>query len=160
MSRPSAKIQAVGHTDASLSGLGATVKITGEPARYYSARAPTNFNSSLSDAPSEVFVIEIYGAILGASRLSMAARGRVIDTLFFIDNNAALVAILRGHCNNDPMATRAIYYFWEIQHKSLCPVWLERVRSSWNEADAPSRGKSPRGAQCVELEFPFFACPF
>ena len=160
MVKPSEQIHAIIHTDASLSGLGVMLKMAGEPALYYSARVPDDFKSAIPDSTNMIFVLEIYGAILGAMCLARAAGGRPLNAMFFVDNNAALVAMLRGHCDSDPIATRAIFGFWRVQSDSNCYVWLERVRSSWNEADAPSRGKPPRGATCSEMNFPCFTTPF
>ena len=43
MIRPSKKVDAIVHTDASLSGLGVMVKLAHGPPSYYSARAPEGF---------------------------------------------------------------------------------------------------------------------
>ena len=71
----------------------------------------------------------------------------------FIDNNPALVSLLRGH-TEDPAANAAVKYFWEIQARAPCDVWLERVRSSRNHADAPSRLKRPAGSALLGAPFP------
>ena len=148
------------HTDASLSGLGVMIKTACGPPMYFSATVPQNFARNIDDSQNIIYLLEIYGALLGVKCLRKAARGQVINVLMFVDNNAALASILRGYSSGNLLATRIIFEFWREQSEAGCPVWLERVRSSWNEADAPSRGLLPRGAKCVRVEFPIFDTPF
>ena len=123
---------------------------------FYTAPAPDDFVSSLSVKENPIFILEIYAAILGASIIKDTAR-TPLSALLFIDNNAAIVTILKGHCPRSILASRAIFHFWRTFNLSGRPVWVERVESARNLADEPSRRARPH---FIKLPFPRFDAPF
>ena len=103
---------------------------------------------------SNIYVLEIYAACLGAFHLySLSGRG---PSIFFIDNDAALSALIRGTAE-DQTASLLISIFWRICTENRITPWLERVCSKNNPADDPSRGRVGVGTLCDRFEFP--TCP-
>ena len=98
-----------------------------------------------SDTSPPIYLLELYAALLGARVLANVffLRGGA-NVVFGIDNNAALVALLKGYGSSE-LATRVVQAFWYSVVESRCLVWLDRVRSKANKADAPSRllGETP-----------------
>ena len=150
--RPRREIDLLIHTDASLVGLGVAV-FDGSVCfrRFYSER-PRDL-SDASSVTSRIYVLELYAALLGALVLkSIVSQSRGLNVVVGIDNNAALVALLKGH-GSCPLASRIVGHFWSAFSESKSLVWVDRVRSSANKADMPSRqlGRTP---DAVRLRFP------
>ena len=108
------------------------------------------------EAPSwckdeNIYTLEILAACLGAAHLA-ALRGRG-PSIFFIDNEAACAAIVRGTSDHD-LPRLLIGAFWRICIESrICP-WIERVSSQNNPADEPSRGPVHQSELCQPHDFP------
>ena len=143
------------YTDASGGGgisIGTIIILHSEPHRKhpaYSGKAP----SWLED--KNIYTLEIYAACLGAFHLStLNGTG---PALFFIDNDAATSALIRG-TSDDETARLLIDIFWRTCTRSRITPWIERVCSKNNPADEPSRGPIPENSICKEFDFK--ECPF
>ena len=86
---------------------------------------------------SEIFGLELLAARLVTFENRIRWRGAPIA--IFVDNNAALGAILKGDASNVAISL-AILMFWEAVNKYGIRIWLERAPSAANPADLPSRG--------------------
>ena len=87
-------------------------------------------------AAKNIYILEIYAVVLASAHVH--ARGRRGPTLFFLDNDAALSALIRGF-SDDETARILITTFWRQCRLFKITPWLERVRSCDNVADGPSR---------------------
>ena len=67
----------------------------------------------------------------------VARRGTVI----FTDNDGVLDSFIRGHSNND-VCSRLIDFFCQCEEELENSCWLDRIPSSSNPSNAPSRGES------------------
>ena len=83
-----------------------------------------------------IYILETYAVVLASAHVH--ARGRRGPTLFFLDNDAALSALIRGYAD-DETARTLITIFWRQCRVFKITPWLERVRSCDNIADGPSR---------------------
>ena len=147
----SESVDVVVHTDASLDGLGVALHYP-RTSHVFASKAPRGFADSLGEGESAIYILELAAALLGADMVRRLAPswGGAKNVVLSIDNNAALVALLRGYARSN-LACGIIQKFWRAQCDSLCSIWINRVRSSANSADAASRGK------CVNptwVEFP------
>ena len=68
----------------------------------------------------------------------MHLRGRHLRTFFFIDNEAARVSLIKGSSSN-VHSDRLVWIFHDYDVECQSRVWIARVPSSSNPADAPSR---------------------
>ena len=66
--------------------------------------------------------------------------------MFFIDNNAAKVSLLRGVSHTCTRASGIARAFWSVLSHTSLSVWLERIPTKMNEADRPSRTPLPSDA--------------
>ena len=144
-------IEAIVHTDASLEGIGAVLILRSGESLAFSPRVPSRFVQGLPPKTSPIFILELYGALLGISALQdfCYKSGEHPNTVLSVDNNPALCALLRGYAK-DPYACEVIQSFWARQIKSGCGLWVDRVRSSFNRADGPSRNAD----QYPQMPFP------
>ena len=76
--------------------------------------------------------------------LSERARGAAV--LIFVDNDAAAQVLTKGGSNH-PLINQLVGSFWSMVSQDSMSVWIERVCSESNPADAPSRDRGP------ELDF-------
>ena len=83
-----------------------------------------------------IYILEIYAVVLAAFHVH--SRGVKGPTLFFLDNDAALSALIRGFAE-DYTARLLISIFWRECRLYKITPWLERVCSANNIADGPSR---------------------
>ena len=148
---PSSQTDFLVHTDASLTGLGVSVRRRGGHHELYAARVPDGFCDLIPSSSNLIFTLELLGALLGAQVLTGYAsrRDKLANAIFFVDNNPALCSLLRGSTECE-LATNIILNFWATLASSRTTVWLERIRSCRNEGDAPSRGAGP----ALEIPFP------
>ena len=154
--RPSPHVGAILFSDASLSGLGVVLQVKGKEASYYTCHVPHCIRESIPASSNKIFILELYAALLSIQVARDYCYSNT-NIILMVDNNAALTTLLKGHCTRDVLASRIIHQFWHVQSTTTHEVWLERVRSKRNKADAPSRGES-KGA--TVLAFPEIASPF
>ena len=62
-----------------------------------------------------------------------------LNVLVFLDNDAAALALIKGSAK-DPTALKLIKLWYRHIVSHSLYVWVERVSSGSNPADAPSRG--------------------
>ena len=127
-------------SDASESGLGVVICVPGGGRYSFAAPVPESFFSLLAPGDNAIFILEILGALLAIRVLRdrFARRRKASNVVFLIDNDPALASLIRGSARSD-LAGRAIYNFWKVADAAKIVPWLERVSSSANLADAPSR---------------------
>ena len=114
-------VEALLYTDASDVGLGAALVTPGAPVLFWSTKVPPTF--SVPPGSSRIYVLELLAAALGAQALETLRRGAPAwraprNVVMFVDNNAALVSLLRGHAK-DPLADAAISLFWHTQARAM-----------------------------------------
>ncbi|CAE7034567.1 car [Symbiodinium sp. CCMP2592] len=103
------------------------------------------------DRERETVIFELEALVLSicleAFRFYVERKGVVI----FTDNEGVFGSFVRGHSDNASCA--ALIDFFACCEESLETIcWLDRVPSSSNPADDPSRGVSIRGAPRVDLD--------
>ena len=85
-------------------------------------------------------------AVVVAMRFMLGARLNGRRIIYFIDNEAARFAILKGTSGKDSMQRlAAAFHAAALSHP--CIAWVERVPSPSNPSDSPSRG---RADECVK----------
>ena len=99
---------------------------------------------------SLIFILELCAILLGLLLAQKYSPPGGVNAIFFEDNDACQSALLRGH-TKCPVGTELIHKFWRMQSNGSCQVWIERISSSINCADAPSRGQGPYEV----IDFPF-----
>ena len=92
-------------------------------------------------ASENIYVLEILAACMSAVHLTQL-RGTG-PTIFFIDNEAAGAALVRG-TSEDETARALVGCFWRVCIENNVTPWIERVCSRNNPADEPSRGARRR----------------
>ena len=98
-----------------------------------------------------IYTLEILAACIGAAHL--AALGGRGPSLFFIDNEAACAALIRGTSDHE-LPRLLIGAFWRTCIESrICP-WIERVSSKNNPADEPSRANTNQSDIYTIHDFP------
>ena len=91
---------------------------------------------SLFTDTSMIYALELVAVVLTLFQFKDVFKTKTI--IFFIDNNAALCALIRGAAKHK-VIDRYIATFWFIAAKYDIAIWLERVCSKSNLADFPSR---------------------
>ena len=96
--------------------------------------------------------IELYALVAIRHALGSTFEGR--RCIYWIDNNAARSAVIKGHSTSKAMLDLT-FRLSEIEALSPCTNWIERVPSFSNVADYPSRQAGHEilqlvGAHCVE----------
>ena len=92
---------------------------------------------AISTATSAIYILEMYAMVAAVSTI----RSNVpINILLFMDNDAAAQAIIKGSAPTE-FALLLIKLFWNHVASNHINMWLERVASACNPADAPSRGR-------------------
>jgi hypothetical protein len=79
---------------------------------------------------------ELWPAV--AARLVWAPLLQHRKVLIFIDNEAARVSLIKGNSGNQHSA-RLVWAFHDLDIEQQCRMWVARVPSCSNPADAPSR---------------------
>ena len=110
----------------------------------YSGHAPGWCSSA------NIYTLEILAACTAAAHL-VQLRGSGY-TIFFIDNEAACAALVRGTSDHEP-ARSIIGAFWRICIENRITPWIERVSSANNPADEPSRGEISNSDVCTSHKF-------
>ena len=80
---------------------------------------------------------ELLPAVLAIKMWGEAVAGRRV--ILYVDNDTALSALVKGTSTSLPSA-RLTNSFWELVAKYGLFIWIDRVPSVANPADAPSRG--------------------
>ena len=115
----------------------------------FSRAAPNEINILFEDT-SLIYAFGLLAVVLTLFELRFALRNKT--ALFFVDNNAALCALIRGAAHH-PMVDRYIATFWAIAAEFNIAVWFERVSSASNIADFPPREIPPPSPCLVETIF-------
>ena len=101
-------------------------------------------------ASENIYVLEILAACMSAVHLTQL-RGTG-PTIFFIDNEAAGAALVRG-TSEDETARALVGCFWRVCIENNVTPWIERVCSKNNPADEPSRGPVDDSEICEDHQF-------
>ena len=99
----------------------------------------TTAPSAPSWMPGGICELEILAVLLGVTQL--ARTGFSGPALFFVDNSAAVSALIRDY-GSTTVATLLIMAVWEVSSAHSLLPWFDRVSSALNIADAPSRSSS------------------
>ena len=101
----------------------------------FASRVPNLRQQKFRDG-NMIFGFELLTPVdfLWANRNKLAGK-RII---LFIDNSAALSALIRGDSTH-PMAAALTAAFWHTARKYNICIWLDRVSSKLNIADLPTR---------------------
>ena len=83
---------------------------------------------------------EVYPAVVTLSVWGQRLKGRRI--IAFVDNDAAKEALIKGTSSSKASA-RLVTDFWRRAAEMELYIWIERVASIANPADAPSRRACP-----------------
>ena len=148
--QPRACVDLVVFSDASLTGLGVCVATQSRERKCFAAQTPRDFSDRIPSGSNQIFLLELLAALMAVkvvSSLYPAAGG--LNFVLFIDNNASLSTLVRSF-SKCPFGLAIVSEFWLVADHSALRPWVERVPSSLNLADEPSR------APCVDtVIFPF-----
>ena len=142
MCPPTARADWIIYTDASsISEIIAAVAFKGTPAGFksaseaFSAKVPSVWKHQ-SRCANRIYGFELLApvAFLWTWRRGLAGKKVII----FIDNNAALSALIRGDSVSG-IAAALVAAFWFIAHEANICIWLARVSSKLNVAGLPTR---------------------
>ena len=125
-------------SDASLTGLGVCLIPRGGPRSFFSCIVPDSFAPSLPGGANVIFILELIAALLSVQLLAKRNVCSGKQAYVFIDNNASLASLCKG-VSNCPVAQKVIVLFWSTVDRCGLSPWIERVSSSQNLADRPSR---------------------
>ena len=92
---------------------------------------------------SVIYGLELYAVVASVFSLRYQLQGKTLS--IYIDNNAALSALIKGDSCSIRVG-RLISFLWYLSAAFDITLWFERVSSALNIADLPSRG--------VKLPFP------
>ena len=138
MTRPKRSIDRIIYSDAEGSG-GCAALIFNmslqDPLLLKRKLAPSMVDE-ISASTSAIYILEMY-AMVGAV-LSIHSTVPT-NLILFIDNDAAAQALIKGSASVE-QALLLIKLFWNHIASNHLSVWIERVASASNPADAPSRG--------------------
>ena len=101
-------------------------------------------DQALANGTNLIFALELFTAV--AALCALRKRARDAAVLIFMDNDAAAQVLTRGGSNH-PLINQLVGSFWSMVSQDSTRVWIERVCSKSNPADAPSRDRGP------ELDF-------
>ena len=108
-------------------------------------RIPENAIASLNSQTCAIYILEMYAMV--ADLMELKPKGP-LNVLVFLDNNSAALALIRGSAQ-DPTAHKLIKLWWRHIVSNSLYVWVERVSSAANPADAPSRGSNA----CIPVKY-------
>ena len=140
-------------SDASLTGLGVVVFPRYGPSVSVAAPVPAELARRLPAESNLIYVLEIAAALLAISfcKERFNRFGEEFNLFLFVDNNASLAALVRAS-SSCALAAGALFKFWKIASENNISPWHERVSSSCNPADRPSRFPN----EFENVEFPVF----
>lgn len=112
--------------------------LPGKPARFFSLSADEHVRSVLGEHSKKqiIFEAETLSAVLACILWGEHIAHR--RCFLFVDNEGTKFALLKGFAENaivDHLAE--MFVEWEVKRHSL--LWISRVASASNIADAPSR---------------------
>ena len=138
-------------TDASyeggVAGIGAVLVDTlgGRP-EVYDGQIPDDLVQHWTSTGQEQIISQAELTVVVAMRFMLGARLKGRRIIYFIDNEAARFALLKGTSGKDSMQRlAAAFHAADLIHP--CVTWVERVPSSSNPSDSPSRGQAD---ECVK----------
>ena len=94
---------------------------------------------------------EVLPAVVALRTWGPRLRGRRL--IIFVDNGAAKAALVKGSTTSSASA-ELVTEFWSLAAAESVWVWVDRVPTKSNPADAPSRGERVAGARRVEAAYP------
>ena len=102
---------------------------------------------------SVIYGLELYAVVASVFSLRYQLQGKTLS--IYIDNNAALSALIKGDSCSIRVG-RLISFLWYLSAAFDITLWFERVSSALNIADLPSRGvKLPSPLQeSQKFEYP------
>ena len=138
ISRPCSRVDIRIYSDAEGSGGCAALLFHGKLPNptLLKRRVGAQLVDELSASTSAIYILEMYAMV--AAVTSVSARVPT-NLLLFMDNDAAAQALIKGSASNE-QALLLIKLFWNHVASNHLLVWIERVDSGANPADAPSRG--------------------
>ena len=92
-------------------------------------------------ATNLIYGLEVYAALWCVKRLIKICPGGPI--MLYVDNDAATSSLIAGR-SKVGVVNELVREFWALLSEAGTPIWIERVSSKSNPADAPSRGGSVR----------------
>ena len=128
------------HSDAQGSGhVAATFRCNGLTT-VYSLHLPVWLVNAArrSELDSGIFVFEMAAALFALCLIPALGFVGSVAGMLCVDNQGVLESLIRGASGN-PLASAIAAVFWNVAMRNSTFVWLERVSSSANFADQPSR---------------------
>ena len=142
MCPPTARADWIIYTDASsISEIIAAVAFKGTPAGFksaseaFSAKVPSVWKHQ-SRCANRIYGFELLAPVASLWTWRKELAGKKV--IIFIDNNAALSALIRGDSVSG-ISAALVATFWFIAQEANIWTWLARVRSKLNIADLPTR---------------------
>ena len=112
---------------------------TGGPTSWYSAgRVPKKWQSRLNSRKTQINVFEQAAVLLAIGTFAPLLEGKRV--VFYIDSNAALGSIVKGHSKRQDVNCYA-GTVWQLLARHRITAFFKRVPSKQNPADDPSRGQ-------------------
>ncbi|CAE7029847.1 unnamed protein product [Symbiodinium sp. CCMP2592] len=140
-------------------GIGAVIlDASSGVSRVFQGQVPERLVARWREEVGEQIIceVELYALLMIRAGLQNFLSGRRI--IFFIDNDAARSVVLRGQSRSEAMHRLAMALSM-VDAVAPCISWIERVPSSSNIADWPSRGegwKAQKVVRAVKVESYFF----
>ena len=110
----------------------------GHTSWYTAGTVPRRWRAKLSARKTQINVYEQAAVLLALGTFAPLISNRRV--LIYIDSNAALGSIVKGHSNRQDINLYA-GTVWHLLAKHKITAFFMRVPSKQNPADAPSRGE-------------------
>ena len=94
---------------------------------------------------TQIAMVEAFAAVLVVDQYRHDLAGK--RALLFIDADAVLAALIKGYSAKEDLC-ELVGYFWRRCAASRIAVYLDRVPTDANPADAPSRGSCEELCAC------------
>ena len=102
------------------------------------------------DKVRETVIFELEALALAISLRAFSPFVERRGAVIFTDNDGVLGSFIRGHSEND-VCSRLIEFFGQCEEELENTCWMDRVPSSSNPSDAPSRGERVPGVPEVQV---------
>ena len=138
-SEPLLHLYTDGSWERGVAGIGAVLLdvATGTGRIFQGVVDPVLVQSWLSSVGEQLICeIELYALVAIRHALGLTFEGR--RCIYWIDNNAARSAVIKGH-STSPAMLDLTFRLSEVEALTPCASWIERVPSFSNIADYPSR---------------------
>ena len=138
-SEPLLHLYTDGSWERGVAGIGAVLLdvATGTGRVFQGVVDPVLVQSWLSSVGEQLICeIELYALVAIRHTLGLTFEGR--RCIYWIDNNAARSAVIKGH-STSPAMLDLTFRLSEVEALTPCASWIERVPSFSNIADYPSR---------------------